>query len=176
MLQMLVILDNCVVDRLAESGVDLVADLENTEFSVAYTPDLKIEYENALSSTARTSEQARRMIRSILATGQPVGFFGLDGGPCLGLDRGMFAGEDQADLIGSLSVRPNQRGLPRKRTDAHLVALSRNAIVITANRKEAHWRRTLSGTGRVIQWDHLRGVLRWHHDLAMSIRVFLSSP
>jgi len=37
----LVIIDSCAVDRLAESATDPVEDLRNTEFAIAYTPDLK---------------------------------------------------------------------------------------------------------------------------------------
>ncbi len=51
----LVLIDNCAVDRFAEIGVDPVVDLENTEFRVVYTPDLKQKYEMALTPSARTS-------------------------------------------------------------------------------------------------------------------------
>jgi hypothetical protein len=171
---MIVILDTCAVDRLAESGVNPVADLESTEFRLAYTPDLKLEYERALTAAASTSRQARDLIKTILAAGTLVGFFGFDGGPCLGFDRGIWADQEQCDVIASLKVSQNNRGLPRKRTDAHLVALGRDAIVITANSKEAHWKRSINGSGRVIQWDRLREILKKEHNLAAGIRTLLA--
>jgi hypothetical protein len=150
-----VIIDNCAVDRLAEFGVNPIEDFENSEFRLMYTPDLKREYEQALSASARTSPQARRLIEQSLKTGNFIGFFGFDDGPCLGFDRGMWAGQDQCDVIASVNTKDNARGLPRKRTDAHLVALARDAIVITANANETHWMRSPKGTGHVIQWnDH----------------------
>src|ERR1035438_9704203 len=87
--QQTVIIDNCAVDRLAEFGVNPVEGLRNTEFRLMYTPDLKLEYERALSSSARTSQQARTLIEQILSAGTLIGFFGFDDGPCLGFDQGM---------------------------------------------------------------------------------------
>ena len=131
--QQTLIIDNCAVDRLAEFGVNPVEGLRNTEFRLMYTPDLKLEYEQALSSSAPTSQEARTVIDQILSSGALIGFFGFDDGPCLGFDQGIWIGQDQAATIASVNVKNNARGLPRKRTDAHLVALSRDAIVITAN-------------------------------------------
>jgi hypothetical protein len=70
-----VIIDNCAADKLAEIGADPIADLENTEFQLVYTPDLKREYEDALAS-ALTSVQARKLIEGILEVGSLHGFFG----------------------------------------------------------------------------------------------------
>lgn len=172
--QQIVIIDNCAVDRLAEFGVKPVEDFQNTEFRLMYTPDLKLEYEQALSSSARTSQQARTLIGQILNTGNLIGFFGFDDGPCLGFDQGTWIGQDQFDTIASVNVKSNPRGLPRKRTDAHLVALSRDAIVITANANEAHWMRSPKGTGHVIQWNDLKNVLQNRPNLAEAIRHLLS--
>jgi hypothetical protein len=147
--QQTVVIDNCAVDRLAEFGVNPIKDFENTEFRLMYTPDLKLEYEQALTASARTSQSARTLVKQILATGNLIGFFGFDGGPCLGFDRGIWAGQEQCDVIASVKSKDNARGLPRKRTDAHLVALAQDAIVITANTNEAHWTRSPMGSGRV---------------------------
>jgi hypothetical protein len=173
--QTTVIIDNCAVDRLAELGVDPVADFQNTEFRLMYTPDLKLEYEHALTTSARTSQSARSLVTKILAAGDLVGFFGFDGGPFLGFDQGAWAGEDQCNAIASVNAKHNARGLPRKRTDAHLVALARDAIVITANSKEAHWMRSPQGTGTVIQWNDLKEVLHQCPHLATAIRSLLSA-
>jgi hypothetical protein len=174
-MQQTVIIDNCAVDRLAEFGVNPIEDFEGTEFRLMYTPDLKREYEQALSASARTSPQARKLIQQILKTGNLIGFFGFDDGPCLGFDRGVWAGPDQCDVIASVNARDNARGLPRKRTDAHLVALGRDAIVITANANEAHWMRSPKGMGHVIQWNDLKSVLQNQPNMAEAIRHLLSA-
>lgn len=171
--QQTVVIDNCAVDRLAELGVNPIKDFENTEFCLTYTPDLKLEYEQALTASARTSQEARALIRQILATGNLIGFFGFDGGPCLGFDLGTWAGKEQCDVIASVNAKDNARGLPRKRTDAHLVALARDAIVITANAKEAHWTRSPMGSGQVIQWNDLKNVLQQWPNLAVAMRHLL---
>jgi hypothetical protein len=145
--QQTVIIDNCAVDRLAEFGVNPVEDFQDTEFRLMYTPDLKLEYEQALSSSAGTSQQARTLIEQILKTGTLIGFFGFDDGPCLGFDRGVWAGQDQCDVIASVHAKAKAPHRPGKRTDAHLVALAQNAIVITANINEAHWMRSPKGAG-----------------------------
>jgi hypothetical protein len=46
---MYVIFDSCSVDPLAQRGADPVKDLKDTEFVIAYTPDLKEEYLCAVS-------------------------------------------------------------------------------------------------------------------------------
>jgi hypothetical protein len=169
-----VIVDNCAVDRLAEFGVNPVADFENTEFRLMYTPDLKLEYKRALSASARTSQKARTLIEQILKTGNLIGFFGFGEGPCLGFDQGVWIGKDQLDMIASVNVQVNARGLPRKRTDAHLVALARDAIVITANAKESHWTRSPIGSGLVIQWNDLKNALPQRPNLAVALRHLIA--
>jgi hypothetical protein len=171
--QQTVIIDNCAVDRLAEFGVNPVEDLQNTEFRLMYTPDLKLEYEQALLSSARTSQQARTLIEQILKAGTLIGLFGFDGGPCLGFDRGVWAGQDQSDVIASLNAKAKAPHRPGKRTDAHLIALAQDAIVITANAKEAHWTRSPLCRGQVIQWSSLKNVLQRWPNLAVAIRHLL---
>jgi hypothetical protein len=174
--QQSVIIDNCAVDCLAEFGVNPVRDFESNEFRLMYTPDLKREYEMALSPSAQTSQQARELIEQILKTGNLIGFFGWDDGrgPCLGFDRGVWIGKDQQDVIASVNAKANASGLPRKRTDGHLVAFARDAIVITANVNESHWKRAPEGAGCVIQWNDLKGVLRNLPNLADAIRHLVS--
>jgi hypothetical protein len=146
--------------------------------SVSFSPDgrlLELEYEQALRTSARTSQSAKSLIVKILAAGDLVGFFGFDAGPFLGFDQGVWAGEDQCDVIASIKSKANARCLPRKRTDAHLVALARDAIVITANANEAHWMRSPKGTGKVIQWNDLEKVLQQWPNLATAMRYLLSA-
>jgi hypothetical protein len=157
---MFVIIDNCATDLLADLGANLIKDLHDTEFVLGCTPDLRTEYENGLLHPAK-SEGAKQLIREILREARPYGFFGFGGGPCLGFDQGIWVGPDQYRAIESVKVTENERGLPRKRTDAHLVALAKHALVLTNNFNESHWWRAPEGSGRVIQWsDFLNHWLR----------------
>ncbi len=182
----LVLIDNCMTNRFTDHGIDPVEDLKNTEFQLAYTPDLKKEYEMALD-VERTPVVVKELIRKILATGSLYGFFGFselgkgDEGPCLGFDRGVWVDKDQSDWINretkdneaGKKVKNTEVGLPpkpRKRTDFHLVAMAKYKIVITDNHKEGHWRRLLHGDGRVTQWKDFEGVLFKEKNLAAAIR------
>src|ERR1700683_112678 len=169
-----VIVDNCAADRLAEPGVNPVTEFEDTEFRLTYTPDLQLEYERALTASARTSQKARTLIEQMLKAGSLIGFFGFGDGPCCGFGQGVWIGKDQSDMIASVKVENNARGLPRKRTDAHLVALARDAIVITANTEESHWTRSPTGSGLAIQWRDLKNVLQHQPNLAVAIRHLLT--
>ena len=44
-----VMFDNSVTNRLAEAGIDPISALAGSEFVIAYTPDLKREYTDALN-------------------------------------------------------------------------------------------------------------------------------
>jgi len=62
-----VIIDNCVIDLLAQERFDPIADLMNTEFTLVYTPDLKFEYQQAVESAQ--SPAARTLAKRILHKG-----------------------------------------------------------------------------------------------------------
>ena len=173
-MSVLVAIDNCVIDLLAEAGANPAHDLRGTEFTLIYTPDLKCEYENALEHTS-TSDAGKRVIREILDEGTLYGFFGLDGGPCLGLDRGVLIGRDQYKAIESVKVNENRKGLPRKRTDAHLVALAKNAVVMTNNTKEGLWRHVPEGDGLVIWWLDFREHWVRERNVASALRAHIRS-
>jgi hypothetical protein len=168
---MLVIIDNCVTDLLADAGANPACDLRNTEFRLVYTPDLQFEYENALAHTS-TAEATKNIIREILNEGSLYGFCGFDGGPFLGLDQGILAEPDQLQTM-SVDVQANKRGLPRKRTDVHLAALAKGLIVITNNNKEGLWRRAPSGDGIVIQWTDFRHHWVREGNLAVALRALI---
>jgi hypothetical protein len=276
-----VIIDNCAADKLAEIGADPIADLENTEFQLVYTPDLKREYEDALAS-ALTSVQARKLIEGILEVGSLHGFFGFselgeeNESPFLGFDQGIWFNLDPESAI--LLIRDLAKGclesavkkhhltkikghwynhlgpvfdglrvvdvdmavvkryvsqrqaegaddttidselnllrrmfkqavetkkislaacphVPRvdgciaedshqsllrkrrKRADHHLVALAQDAIVITNNSKQGHWRRAPKGQGQVIQWEDFKDILVQERNFASAIRrVLQASP
>jgi hypothetical protein len=158
MIPITVIIDNCAVDRFAARGINPADHLRGTEFLLAYTPDLKTEYQAALANKS-VPMLAKQIINSILATGKQTGFFGFDGGPFLGFDQGTWAGQEQMEVLEAAPTKASSRDLPRKRTDVHLVALSAHAVVITDNTKEGHWRKSLAGTGAIIQWAHLEQLL-----------------
>jgi hypothetical protein len=171
--------DRCVLDLCAKDGIDPVADLSETEFVVAYTPDLKFEYLQALSHSD-PSPETKELIRKILSTGTLHGFFGFaeEGAtvqPYLGWGAGVWADPSQSDVIASIATKENKNGpIPRNRTDAVLVAFAKDAIVITSD-KGAHWRRAPEGAGRVIHWDDLKKVLAEELNLASAIRRILAT-
>jgi hypothetical protein len=167
---MFVIFDNCTIDLLSDLAVNLTEDLRDTEFTFGCTPDLRTEYENGLAHPNK-SEAAKRLIREILREARPYGFFGFGGGPCLGFDQGIWVGPDQERAIESVKVSVNERGLPRKRTDAHLIALAKDALIITNNTRESHWSRAPEGAGKVIWWSNfLRHWLR-ERNVASALRT-----
>jgi hypothetical protein len=110
--------DNCATDEFAKSSFDLATALQETEFQLAYTPDLETEYVNALHPSAPTPAATRALIVKILAVGIKRAFFGFDGGAFLGWGEGLWAAADQIELVSS---QPSQQrpGRPRKRTDLH---------------------------------------------------------
>jgi len=165
-----VIIDTCAIDWLAAAGINPVLDLRDTEFELAYSPDLRTEYENALD---RITDAAKIIARGILDEGKLYGFFGFGGGPFLGLGQGIFAAGDQCEAVDSIEVVENERGLPRKRTDAHLVALAKNAIVITNNRKEGHWRRNPEGPGAVVQISDFTEYWERERNFASALRAYM---
>lgn len=171
----LVLIDSCAVDRLAESGIDPVGDLRNSEFVIAYSPDLKVEYRLALAKPCLSSEK-RKLFEGILAAGSLCGFFGFselgapERSPCLGFDAGVWAEHDLSDLFSSIKIKENKKGpVPRNRTDSHLVAFAKVAIVITDD-KGPHWNRVPEGEGLVIQWSDLKKILERERNLASAIR------
>jgi hypothetical protein len=186
-----VLIDNCVTDLLAEARVDPVKDLENTEFRIAYTPDLESEYRKALGFKKLPTE-VRKLIETLLATGILFGFFGFselnekNKGPWAGFERGVWADKEQRDWICRETqaheegkARPecnemedSESEMPRTRTDRHLIALAKHSIVITNGTKEGHWRRTLKGEGRVIQWGEFKEILLKERNVASAIRRF----
>ena len=45
------IIDNCAVDQLAELGLNPALDFAGTEFTLVFTPDLKLEYRRGRSAS-----------------------------------------------------------------------------------------------------------------------------
>ncbi len=159
-MERLVFIDNCGVDRLASNGIDPIKALRDTEFKIAFTPDLQIEYERALNSpNAQITPAVVQALRTIIAHGVRRAFFGFDGAPFAGFDEGMWASQAVCDALRTLPDLKDSQGRPRKRTDLHLALLALDHIVVTANTKEGVWRRFPSNGGSVIQWITLRDLL-----------------
>jgi hypothetical protein len=171
-----VMIDSCVVDRLAEKGCDPVAELAGSEFTLAYTPDLQFEYRQKIEKA--TLPSAKMLAERLIQAGSLRGFFGFGDStqpnqPYLGFDQGVWAEIDQAETIGSIKTRDNPKGpIPRNRTDGGLVAFAKNALVIT-NDLGTHWKRAPKGRGRVIHWEELHAVLQKEGDLVKALRKFI---
>ena len=154
---MQVFFDSCVVDHLADHQIDPIRDLAGTDFQIAYTPDLKQEYETALAHPG-PSDQTKELLRRLRQQEamQPrtlTSFFELDEGPGLGLDQGEWASPTQIQTIDSVPTGDNRPpGIPSKRTDIYLVAMAENHIIITANTKDTHWKMA-SQNPHIIQWE-----------------------
>jgi hypothetical protein len=168
-----VLIDNCAVEKFAEFSADPVTDLKNTEFRLGFTPDLRTEYQNALDHGS-TSHEAKALIKRILLEGTLYGIFGWGGAEYAGWDEGGWAEEDQRKTLASKEIKQNKKGLPRIRTDLHLVALAKHDIVITANTKEGHFRQAPKGKGQVIQWDDFEKVLAQESNVASALRRLLT--
>jgi hypothetical protein len=140
-----VIFDSCVVDRLAQRRADPINDLKDTEFLIACTPDLREEYLCVVRNENLAAE-IRDLHSRILDAGTLLAFFGWGQGPWLGWGQGGWAHPSQIDVISSIPTKErNNNPIPQNRTDAHLVALARDAIVITDNFKRSALEKRASG-------------------------------
>lgn len=173
-----VLFDSCVIDRLAELGINPVTSLHNSEFRVRFTPDLRAEYKEKLSSSA--SNAAKQIVRCILDNDTEIGFFGFseegsaDAGPFSGFDSGLWSSDEQVACLERipLSDRPH-RLIPKNRTDSHLVALASNALVITNDLTGAHWKMSPKGSGRIILWRNLACALGRTNQLLTALRLLI---
>jgi hypothetical protein len=84
---MLVFLDNCVIGPMISIGIDPVTCLDGSEFRLAFTPDLKQEYEAALSKDS-VPDNEKATLRRMLNCGVKRGVFGCNGPPFSGCDEG----------------------------------------------------------------------------------------
>jgi hypothetical protein len=171
---MYVIFDSCVIDLLAERGADPVKDLRGSEFVIAYTPDLKEEYLCAVRKET-IAAQIRDLHIKILDVGEVIGFFGW--GPAeqgyLGWG-GYWAHPSQRAAIESIPTKERRNNrIPENRTDAHMIALARDVIVITNNFRQPHWKKAPLGTGRVIMWKDFEKMLIADADVASAVRRLL---
>jgi hypothetical protein len=166
--------DSCSVDRFADEGFDPVRDLAGTEFQIVYTRDLVQEYQLA-SEQEKLPDTTKVLHRRVIESGNVRGLFGFDGPPFSGWDEGMWASPEQDQTIKAIKTKDRpQNPIPKNRTDAHLVALSQDAIVITDNFNQPHWKQGPKGKGRVIFWQDFLPILRLKNEVAAAIRHFIS--
>jgi len=102
-----VIVDNCAVDRLQNSGVNPVADFEKHGIPPdVYARSQAGSNKRALSASARTSQKARTLIEQILKNRETSSASSaLARAHGLGFDQGVWIGKDQLDMIASVTCR-----------------------------------------------------------------------
>ena len=132
-----VFIDSCAVNRLALINVDPTKELAGSEFQLAVTPELEIEYRRALDHVY-VPPYVKSLIRRLLER----------------CERRVLMDETRdADLDDVDSAELERRGTsppPRHRTDLHLVALAMTDLVITDDRTQI--RRWGQGRPGLIPW------------------------
>ncbi|KVM78161.1 hypothetical protein [Burkholderia stagnalis] len=151
--------DNNTLANLAHAGIDPVAALANSEFTLAVTPDLATEYRQGIQSDNATAAE-KDLCRRLLAAATERGIFGFagpdgSGNGYSGFDHGYWADEGTIQTLQSVKVteRPG-KVIPKNRTDAFLVALAAGAVVIT-NDTGKHFQRARENGHHVYSWAEL---------------------
>ncbi|ABB09302.1 hypothetical protein [Burkholderia lata] len=151
--------DNNTLTNLAQAGIDPVAALAHSEFSLAVTPDLATEYQQGVDSDNTTAAE-KDLCRRLLAAAPERGIFGFAGpdgssGGYSGFDHGYWADEGTIGTLQSVKVteRPG-KAIPKNRTDAFLVALAADAVVVT-NDTGKHFRLARKSGHHVYSWAEL---------------------
>ncbi|MCA8094432.1 hypothetical protein LGM65_26760 [Burkholderia anthina] len=151
--------DNNTLANLAQAGVDPVAALAGSEFTLAVTPDLATEYRQGIDSDNATVAE-KDLCRRLLAAATERGIFGFAGpdgssNGYSGFNHGYWADEGTVQTLQSIKVteRPG-KAIPKNRTDAFLVALAAGAVVIT-NDTGKHFRHARENGHHVYSWAEL---------------------
>jgi hypothetical protein len=114
------------------------------------------------------------LLRRIIGFGILRGLFGFGGPPFSGFDEGLWATPEQDGTISAIKTKERPpKPIPKNRTDAHLVALAQDAIVITDNFRQSHWKLSPKGKGRVIFSRDFLTILRTQGDVAAALRQFV---
>ncbi|HDV6320542.1 TPA: hypothetical protein RJR38_002355 [Burkholderia multivorans] len=151
--------DNNTLANLAQAGVDPVAALAGSEFTLAVTPDLATEYQQGIKS-GNTTTAEKDLCRQLLAAATERGIFGFAGpdgssNGFSGFDHGYWADEGTIQTLRSIKVTEHPgKAIPKNRTDAFLVALAAGAVVIT-NDNGRHFRRARENGHHVYSWAEL---------------------
>ncbi|MBR8379017.1 hypothetical protein KDW20_24930 [Burkholderia cenocepacia] len=170
--------DNNTLANLAQAGVDPVAALTGSEFTVAMTPDLATEYQQGIQSSNATTAE-KDLCRQLLAAATERGIFGFAGpdrssNGYSGFDHGYWADEGTVQTLQSIKVteRPG-KAIPKNRTDAFLVALAAGAVVIT-NDTGKHFRHACEKGLHVYSWAELADVGNAQSTIAHRLGVLLT--
>ncbi|KVT57340.1 hypothetical protein WK56_02925 [Burkholderia ubonensis] len=172
--------DNNTLANLAQAGIDPVAALADSEFTLVVTPDLATEYQQGIQSdNATTAEKA--LCRRLLAAAPERGVFGFAGtdgssGGYSGFDHGYWADEGTIQKLQSVKVteRPG-KAIPKNRTDAFLVALAAGAVIIT-NDTGKHFQHAREKGMHVYSWAELVEVDNAPSTIAHRLGVLLTRP
>ncbi|URV24850.1 hypothetical protein [Burkholderia gladioli] len=172
--------DNNTLADLARAGIDPVAALADSEFTLAVTPDLAIEYQQGIQSdnaTAAEKDLCRRLLASATERGI-FGFAGPDGSSngYSGFDHGYWADEGTVQTLQSIKVTERLgKAIPKNRTDAFLVALSAGAVVITNNLNDSHFKRARAAGRHVYTWPEVSGAVEAPSETARRLSTLLGS-
>ncbi|UVE64778.1 hypothetical protein L2Y90_13060 [Burkholderia pyrrocinia] len=151
--------DNNTLANLAQAGIDPVAALAGSEFTLAVTPDLATEYKQGIDSD-NTIAAEKDLCRRLLAAATERGIFGFAGpdgssNGYSGFNHGYWADESTIQTLQSVKVteRPG-KAIPKNRTDAFLAALAAGAVIIT-NDTGKHFQRAREQGRHVYSWTEL---------------------
>nr|WP_249173197.1 hypothetical protein [Burkholderia vietnamiensis] len=164
--------------NLAQAGVDPVAALTGSEFTLAVTPDLATEYQQGIQS-GNTTAAEKDLCRRLLAAATERGIFGFAGpdgssNGYSGFDHGSWADEGTVQTLQSIKVteRPG-KAIPKNRTDAFLVALSEGAVVITNNLNDSHFKHARAAGRHVYTWPEVSGAVEAPSETARRLSTLL---
>ncbi|WP_081076102.1 hypothetical protein [Burkholderia cepacia] len=170
--------DNNTLANLVQAGIDPVAALADSEFTLAVTPDLSTEYRQGIQSDNTTAAE-KDLCRRLLAAPTERGIFGFAGpdgssNGYSGFDHGYWADEGTIQTLQSVKVteRPGKQ-IPKNRTDAFLVALSEGAVVITNNVNDSHFKRARAAGRQVYTWSEISGAVEAPSETARRLSTFL---
>ncbi|WP_296661866.1 hypothetical protein [Paraburkholderia sp.] len=170
--------DNNVLHKLVDAGIDPVAALACSEFTIAVTPDLATEYQQGIqggSATAAEKELCQRLLTAATERGI-FGFAAADGssGGYSGFDYGVFADDRMIQALQSVKIteRPGKE-IPKNRTDAFLVALAQGAVVITNNFNDSHFKRAKAAGAHVYSWTEIISGQAAPSDIARRLSALL---
>ncbi|NIF69592.1 hypothetical protein F3J16_05200 [Burkholderia sp. Ap-962] len=170
--------DNNTLANLAQAGIDPATALAGSEFTLAVTPDLTIEYQQGIQSNNATTTE-KDLCRRLLAAAPERGIFGFAGpdgssNGYSGFDHGYWADEGTVQTLQSIKVTERPcKAIPKNRTDAFLVALSAGAVVITNNLNDSHFKRARAAGRHVYTWPEASGAVKAPSETARRLSTLL---
>lgn len=169
----IVYLDTNMIDRFVEAGLDPINLLQNSEYSLAITNDVRREIECMIEKSKKKIDlESKKKIdlgKRILDNCPSRSYFGYsdpdDSAPqrCGGYDEGIWQSQQSSDFLDSHCSKEGKigpTGIPKKRTDYDLASLSADYWVITDNSGEAHWKVAGRQFLYLVQWSQLKEILK----------------